>query len=138
MIGSLWTSLLSKENCAFRWLFHHLPVVTEQLNPSSRHPLILFPSQLKTALDLESTGLQFNIDVLAARVTDLENDLGNDMRKEFNEAIEAQKLDLQVKADDAIEQRLADAEEVVKRDFRIALEHARCSFKIKFGWPEDP
>lgn len=74
--------------------------------------------------------------MLEVRVADLENDLGNNLRKEFNDAIEDQKLDLQVKMEDAVEQRLADAEEFVKQDVRIALENSKTNFSFDFGWAE--
>ncbi|KEQ75069.1 hypothetical protein M436DRAFT_80511 [Aureobasidium namibiae CBS 147.97] len=87
-------------------------------------------TQLKESLDHESNGLQHNIDTLAARVTDLEEGLADDLRKEFNEAIGSQKLDLQVKIEDAVEQRLADVEEIVKQDVRNALENGKTTFNF--------
>jgi len=94
------------------------------------------PIQLKEFLDHESNGLQHNIDALAARVTDLEETLVDDLRKEFNEAIDSQKLDLQVKMEDAVEQRLADVEEIVKQDVRSALENGKTTFNFEFGWAD--
>lgn len=74
---------------------------------------------------LEYDRLESNIDALATRVTSLNNNLGNDLRRNFNEAIEKQKLDLQ-----------AEMKEVVKQDVREALENGKVKFEFDFGSAE--
>jgi hypothetical protein len=94
--------------------------------------LILLLSQLKHELELETFSLNFLIEDLNTRVSDLENDLQDDLRKEFEEGIEIKGSDLQVKLEDFIENKLEDVEEVVKQDVRIALGNAKYDFSIEF------
>ncbi|KAI4732393.1 hypothetical protein E4T50_17028 [Aureobasidium sp. EXF-12298] len=88
--------------------------------------------EIKHELELETFSLNFLIEDLNSRVCDLENDLQDDLRKEFEEAIETKGSDLQVKLEDFIENKLEDVEEIVKQDVRIALGNAKYDFSIDF------
>ncbi|KAI4757273.1 hypothetical protein E4T52_10876 [Aureobasidium sp. EXF-3400] len=88
--------------------------------------------EIKKELELETFSLNFLIEDLNSRVCDLENDLQDDLRKEFEEAIETKGSDLQVKLEDFIENKLEDVEEIVKQDVRIALGNAKYDFSIEF------
>lgn len=94
--------------------------------------LIILLFQIKKELELETFSLNFLIEDLNSRVCDLENDLQDDLRKEFEEAIETKGSDLQVKLEDFIENKLEDVEEIVKQDVRIALGNAKYDFSIEF------
>ncbi|KAI4848486.1 hypothetical protein E4T44_03904 [Aureobasidium sp. EXF-8845] len=84
-------------------------------------------------LELESCSLHLLVETLTSRILDLESEICDDLRKEFEDSIDAKGLDLQVKLEEFCEHRLEDVEEVVKQDVRIAFEHSQC--KINLGWP---
>lgn len=92
--------------------------------------------QIRHELETECCRLQYTAENLESRIDDLESGLGEDLRQEFKETIDAKALDLQVKLEEFIEHRLEDVEEVVKHDVRMAFENASCKFKIDLGWSE--
>jgi hypothetical protein len=110
------------------------PLVSYLVTPhhTSQSLLTLLLSQIKHELELETFSLNFLIEDLNTRMTDLENDLQDDLRKEFEEGIETKGSDLQVKLEDFIENKLEDVEEIVKQDVRIALGNAKYHFSIEF------
>jgi hypothetical protein len=113
--------------------FKHLPShLSINPSPSLNHPLTSSP-QLHENLELESCSLHLLVETLTSRILDLESEICDDLRKEFEDSIDAKGLDLQVKLEEFCEHRLEDVEEVVKQDVRIAFEHSEC--KINLGWP---
>jgi len=66
----------------------------------------------------------FLVEELTSDVVALEGKICKDLRKEFNDSIDAKGLDLQAKLKEFCEHRLKDIEEVVKQDVRNAFEDA--------------
>jgi hypothetical protein len=83
-------------------------------------------------LDLNTTSLEFLVEELNSRIVDLESDLCDDLRKEFNDSIDEKGSELQIKLEEFCEERLAEVEEIVTHDVRIAFENASC--KINLEW----
>lgn len=64
------------------------------------------------------------------------NSRHDELQQEFKEDIDTQKLDLQVKLEEFIDDRLENVEEAVKHDVRVAFENASYKVDVDLGWLE--
>ncbi|KAG9683830.1 hypothetical protein KCU95_g5124, partial [Aureobasidium melanogenum] len=84
--------------------------------------------QIRQELDLECSGLKTAVEILNTR--------HDELQQEFKEDIDTQKLDLQVKLEEFIDDRLENVEEAVKHDVRVAFENASYKVDVDLGWLE--
>lgn len=86
-------------------------------------------------LEEECNGFQEAIDGLESRVDDLEN--VDDVEDDLKQCLDEKGLEIQIKLEEFIEQRLENVEETVKQDVRYAMENASYNFKMDLGWVDE-
>ncbi|KAI5252257.1 hypothetical protein E4T42_03622 [Aureobasidium subglaciale] len=84
--------------------------------------------QLKQQLDLDVVALQDSLDEVGTRV--------DCNRQECHENLDEEATLLQIKLEEHIDQRLADVEESVKQDVRMAVEDATYTVTVQPSWGE--